>query len=61
MEELDRLKPLLGMTKDWAELEKGEGAHADGDPLGPVKYGWSVLHVAARLSVQHRMPVIFDG
>jgi hypothetical protein len=61
LEELDRLKPLLGMTKDWAELEKGEGAAAEGDPLGQVKYGWSVLHAAARLSVKHRMPIIFDG
>ena len=61
LEELDRLGPLLGMSKDWGEIGKGEGAYADGDPLGSVKYGWSVLHYAARMSVQHRQPIIFDG
>lgn len=61
LEELDRLGQILGMSRDWGELAEGIGAYADGDPLGSVKYGWSVLHYAARMSVQHRLPIIFDG
>jgi hypothetical protein len=61
LEELDRLGKILGMARDWAQLEKGEGAAPEGDPLGKIKYGWSVLRAAARLSVQHRLPIVFDG
>jgi len=61
LEELDRLGKLLGMTRDWGELSSGETAAAKDDPLGSVKYGWSVLHHAARTSVKQRMPIIFDG
>lgn len=61
LEELDRLGTLLGMSKDWGDLTDGESASRQGDPLESVKYGWSVLHYAARMSVKHRLPIIFDG
>jgi hypothetical protein len=59
--ELDELNRLLGLKRDWGELANGEGAAKKGDPLGSVKYGWSVLHYAARVSVRKRLPLVFDG
>lgn len=59
--ELDRLAPSLGMTRDWAQLGRGDCAAAKDDPLSELKFGWSVLHAAARLSVEHGLPIVFDG
>lgn len=59
--ELEVLRERLGMTRDWGELKSGEPMAADGDPLDLVKYGWGVLHYAARVSVEKKLPIIFDG
>jgi hypothetical protein len=59
--ELDRLAPLLGVSRDWEQLRDGESACVEGEPLGEVKFGWSILHAAARLSVRYGLPVVFDG
>ncbi|MEK7468415.1 MAG: hypothetical protein AAB074_13480 [Planctomycetota bacterium] len=59
--ELDSLAPALGMTRDWLQLASGEYAAPKDDPLGRTKFSWSVLHAAARLSVEHGLPIIFDG
>ena len=48
------------MTRDWGDL-KEEPMAPDGDPLGDVKYGWGVLHYAARVSVDRGLPIVFDG
>lgn len=61
LRELDALGPVLGMTRDWGELTSGEAAAPEEDPLGKVRYGWSVLHYAARTSVQHGLPIVVDG
>ena len=59
--ELKALGNLLGMTRDWLQLEKGEPVAPAEDPLSRIKYGWSVLHAAARMSVENRLPIVFDG
>jgi len=59
--ELDELNLVLGMTRDWGDLKSGERMAPDGDALGLVKYGWGVLHFVARVSVERRLPIIFDG
>lgn len=61
LRELDELNHLLGMTRDWGDLKSGESLQADEDPLGLVKYGWGVLHYVARVSVERRLPIVFDG
>jgi hypothetical protein len=60
LRELESLRPILGMTQDWGELSSGPAAPAD-DPLCSVKYAWSVLHFAARISAEKQLPVILDG
>ena len=32
-----------------------------GDAVARVKSGWTFMQECARLSVQHRLPIIFDG
>ncbi len=59
--ELDDVNRSLGQTKDWGQLNSGERASPEGAPLPNVRYGWSVLHAAARISVEKNMPVVFDG
>ncbi len=59
--ELDGLNERLRIRRDWGELGSGETAAPEGDPLGDVKYGWSVLHYAARVSVEKRLPLVLDG
>lgn len=61
LRELDDLGRALGMEKDWGMLAEGQTAAAEGDPLGTVKYGWSVLHCAVRISVERALPLVFDG
>lgn len=59
--ELDELGKLLGMTRDWGQMEPGGSVAPMEDVLGEVKYGWSVLHYCARVSVETRLPIIFNG
>src|ERR1043165_1222360 len=61
LRELEQLGRLLKMTRDWSELKAGETASLEGDPLAEVKYGWSVLHYCARMSVESQLPIVFDG
>ena len=61
LQELDELNRLLGMTRDWGDLKSGESLEADDDPVGLVKYGWGVLHYVAQVSVEKRLPIVFDG
>lgn len=60
LRELESLRPILGMTQDWGELSSGAAA-PDDDPLSSVKYAWSVLHFAARISAEKQLPIILDG
>lgn len=61
LRELEDLNRQLGMNRDWGDLKAGEGLQTDDDPLGLVKYGWGVLHYVARISVEKRLPIVFDG
>lgn len=61
LRELELLRPILGMTQDWGELSSGAAAAPDDDPLYSVKYAWSVLHFAARISAEKQLPIILDG
>jgi hypothetical protein len=61
LRELDELNQQLGLSRDWGQLGAGESMAPEGDPLGDVKYGWAVLHYAARVSVEKRLPLVLDG
>ena len=60
LRELNDLGGRLGLTRD-----QGEDGWTDqfesNDPLEPVKWGWVFLHHCARLSVERRLPIIFEG
>lgn len=61
LDELARIKPLLGTVRRWDELREAETICGENDPLALVKYAWSVLDCAARKSVESGLPIIFDG
>lgn len=61
LRELDTLGPVLGMTKDLGQRAEGDPTWPEDDPLANAKYAWSVLHYAARVSVEKQLPIILDG
>ncbi len=61
LRELNELNRHLGLTKDWSDLKHGEPFSDMADPLYQVKYGWLFLQHMARLSVEHKTPIVFDG
>lgn len=61
LSELDRLNERLQIPRDWGSLGSGEPIAPEGDLLGDVRYGWGILHHAARVSVEKRLPLVFDG
>ncbi|KAF0241443.1 MAG: hypothetical protein FD180_4443 [Planctomycetota bacterium] len=61
LRELDVLNASLGLKKDWKDLSSGETVGGFEEPLYYVRFGWSILHAAARTSVAARMPIVFDG
>jgi hypothetical protein len=60
LREMNRLGTLLGITLDQGEPGWTEQLR-DEDPLVLVKTGWVFMRHCARLSVKHKLPVIFDG
>jgi len=59
LRELNTLGAKLRMRND---LEDSWGGPFDeNDPLNLAKSGWAFMHYCARLSVGHRLPIIFDG
>ncbi|HEV2293940.1 MAG TPA: hypothetical protein VGR35_08785 [Tepidisphaeraceae bacterium] len=61
LRELNLLGPRMGMERDLGELERGELFAVRPEPLQYVKFGWAFLRHVARLSVQHRLPIILHG
>jgi hypothetical protein len=59
--ELQELKHVLSMERDYGELRDGEKLAEEDDPLAQVKTGWSLLHFVARRSVDSSLPIVFDG
>jgi len=60
LRELNALGARLGLTRDQGE-EGWTEPFVRGDPLEPVKHGWVFMRHCARLSVRHKLPIIFDG
>ena len=58
LRELNLLGPRVGLERDLGDLEPGEVFAVRPEPLQYVKFGWAFLRHAARLSVQHRLPII---
>ena len=58
LRELNLLGPRVGLERDLGELAPGEIFAVRPEPLQYVKFGWAFLRHAARLSVQHRLPII---
>ena len=61
LRELNALGPRVGLDRDLGELAPGELFAVRPDPLQYVKFGWAFLRHAARLSVQHRLPIILHA
>jgi hypothetical protein len=61
LRELNALGPRVGLERDLGELHPGEVFALRPEPLQWVKYGWAFLRHAARVSVQHRLPIILHG
>lgn len=61
LRELNVLGPRVGLNRDLGELRPGEVFAVRPEPLQYVKYGWAFLRHVARLSVQHRLPIILHG
>ncbi len=61
LRELNVLGPRVGLDRDLGELRPGEVFAVRPEPLQYVKYGWAFLHHVARLSVQHRLPIILHS
>jgi hypothetical protein len=59
--ELDELNRSLQVPRDWGSVPDGETIVPEDDPWIDVKYGWGVLRYAARVSVEKRLPIVFDG
>lgn len=60
LRELNVLGPRIGLERDLGELPPGEIFAVRPEPLQWVKFGWAFLRHVARLSVQHRLPIILD-
>lgn len=60
LRELDDLGHRLGLSRDQGQDGWTEQFESD-DPYELVKWGWVFLHQCARLSVEHRLPIIFHG
>ena len=58
--ELNQLQGPLQMTGD-QNASSGNQLQSASDPLKEIKYAWSRLHNAAQLSVDHCLPIVFDG
>ena len=61
LRELNVLGPRVGLDRDLGELKPGEVFAVRPEPLQYVKFGWAFMRHVARLSVQHRLPVILHG
>lgn len=61
LHELDSLNERLKIPRDSGQFGSGEKLGPDDDPLGSVKYGWAILHYAAWVSAEKRLPLVFDG
>jgi hypothetical protein len=61
LRELNLLGPRIGLDRDLGELEPGEVFAVRPEPLQYVKFGWAFLRHVARLSVQHRLPIILHA
>ena len=61
LRELNLLGPRIGLERDLGELREGEVFAVRPEPLQYVKFGWAFLRHVARLSVQHRLPIILHA
>jgi hypothetical protein len=61
LRELNTLGPRVGIGRDLGELNEGEIFAVRPGPLQYVQFGWAFLRHVARLSVQHRLPIILHG
>src|SRR5688572_17930799 len=61
LRELNVLGPRVGLDRDLGELREGEVFAVRPEPLQYVKFGWAFLRHVARLSVQHRLPIILHA
>jgi hypothetical protein len=61
LRELNLLGPRVGLDRDLGELRDGEVFAVRPEPLQYVKFGWAFLRHVARLSVQHRLPIILHA
>ncbi|RMD74727.1 MAG: hypothetical protein D6820_16175 [Lentisphaerae bacterium] len=59
--ELEMLNKSIGMKRNLGDLKEGEAIASDDDPDGALKFGWAFMHHCATLSVEHKLPIIFDG
>jgi len=60
LNELNDLGTKLNLRHDLAQMRDAGQMLADG-PMQLVQWGWMVMRYAARMSVQRRLPLIFDG
>jgi hypothetical protein len=61
LRELNVLGPRVGLDRDLGDLSPGEVFAVRPEPLQWVKFGWAFMRHVARLSVQHRLPIILHG
>lgn len=61
LRELDKLNQVLKLSGDFGQLRDGNQSAPKDDPLEAVKYAWGVLHYAARVSSERRLPLMLDG
>ncbi len=62
LRELNLLGPRVGLERDLGELEAaGELFAVRPELLQYVKFGWAFMRHVARLSVQHRLPIILHA
>lgn len=61
LRELDQLNQILKMPRDWGDFKEGESVQEADESLKTAKYGWAILHYAARKSVQSQLPIVLDG
>ena len=60
LRELNALGTRLGMSRDYGE-EGWTDQFVRDDPMEIVRHGWAFMRHCARLSVRHKLPIIFDG
>src|SRR5829696_3589308 len=61
LRELNVLGPRVGLDRDLGEMNPGEVFAVRPEPLQYVKFGWAFMRHVARLSVQHRLPIILHA